>query len=343
MPIFKRGSSYMVSVGSGYNRFRQTYKTKLEAEVAEKEALLRLETTGTPLVKVVTPEVPKGHTLKDAHDLTWRMHWSQDKAPETHKHACTCIFRVIPSQTYLVDISPEMVLEAVEEWEDEGNSGGTVNRKVSHLNTMLTTAHAKGWISGVPKLPRRREGKHRIRWMTPDEEFKVLSMCQHLGLDELRELIIVATDTGFRRGELLGLVPSDFVNGLVHLHHGHTKSDKARSVPATKRVAEILSRRSNHRTIFQITTASLRHQWMLLKDALGLEEDKQFVFHMLRHTCASRLVQRAVPLAVVQQWMGHSNIATTLRYAHLAPESLMVGLAALEQVNPQPTLRVVNG
>lgn len=343
MPIFERGNSFMVSVGSNHNRFRQSYKTIEEAELAEKEALLRQKTTGSPMVKLVPEAIHKGHTLKEAHDLTWRMRWSQDKSPATHKHACTCIFRVIPSQTYLVDITPEMVLEAIEEWEEDGNSGGTVNRKISHLNTMLTTAHAKGWITHVPKLPHRREGKHRIRWMTPEEEARVLARCQQLGLDELRDLAVVAIDTGFRRGELLGLVPADFINGLVHLHHGHTKSDKARSVPATKRVAEILTRRSNQRTIFQITAPSLRHQWRVLKDSLGLEDDKQFVFHMLRHTCASRLVQRAVPLAVVQQWMGHSNIATTLRYAHLAPESLLVGLAALEQVNPQPALRVVNG
>ena len=76
---------------------------------------------------------------------------------------------------------------------------------------------------------------------------------------------------------------------------------------------------------------------------MKLEDDPQFVVHMLRHTCASRLVQRGVPLAVVQKWMGHSNIQTTLRYAHLAPESLMVGKEALEQVSERPALRVVNG
>jgi hypothetical protein len=179
MPIFERGNSFMVSIGSGYNRFRQSYKTREEAELAEMEALLRQKTTGSPMVKLVSQETPKGHTLKDAHDLTWRMRWSQSKSPITHKHSCTCIFRVIPSQTYLEDITPEMVLEAIEEWEEDGNSGGTVNRKISHLNTMLTTALEKGWIKAMPKLPRRREGKHRIRWMTDQEELKVLSTCQH--------------------------------------------------------------------------------------------------------------------------------------------------------------------
>lgn len=343
MPIFKRGKSFMVSVGSGDHRFRQTYKTMDEAKLAELEALVRLNTTGSALVPMDKPKVALGHTLKDAFELTWRLHWSQDKAPKTHDDACRCIFRVIPGQTIVSDITPDIILEAIEEWEEQGNSGSTVNRKLSHLRMMLKTAVERGWIATLPQVPTRREGKHRIRWMNETEELKVLTTCTHLGLDELRDFIIVAIDTGFRRGELLGLEPRDIFNGLIHLHEGETKTDKARSVPATSRVTEILACRSNQRRIFSLTAASLRHQWRVLRETLKLEDDPQFVVHMLRHTCASRLVQRGVPLAVVQKWMGHSNIQTTLRYAHLAPESLMVGKEALEQVCDRPTLRVVNG
>lgn len=344
MPIYPRGDAFMVSVGSQGDRYRKSFKTLHEAELAELQALTRMKATGSPLEASTRAEKeqPKGYTLKDAHDLTWRLRWNQDKAPETHRDACRCIFRVIPSQTLLADITPDMVLEAIEEWEDEGNSGSTVNRKISHLNTMLTTAAERGWVV-APKLPRRKEGEHRIRWLTDNEEASLLNVCTHLGLDELRDLVVVAIDTGFRRGELLGLTANDYVNGLVHLHAGATKSDKARAVPATKRVHEILSRRGNQRKVFNITVPALRHQWRLVKRAMQLEDDPQFVVHMLRHTCASRLVQRGVPLAVVQKWMGHSNIATTLRYAHLAPESLLVGKEALEQTPSVPTLRVVNG
>ena len=236
-----------------------------------------------------------------------------------------------------------MILEAIEGWEDEGNSGSTVNRKVSHLSMMLKTAMEKGWIDRLPALPRRKEGKHRIRWMDENEEQRVLNACAYLGLDELRDFIVVGIDTGFRRAELLGLIPRDFVNGMVHLHAGSTKSDKARSVPATQRVMEVLTRRSNQRKIFNLTVHQLRSQWIALKTHLGLGDDVQFVVHMLRHTCASRMVQKGVPLPVVQQWLGHSNVMTTMRYAHLAPDSLRQGLVALEKVSTVPSLRVVNG
>ena len=345
MTIYKRGSGYMVSVGSGHNRYRKTFKYLKDAQEDEAHALLRQKASGSPLERPTTvqPKATLGHTLKEAHDLTWRLVWNQHDSQKTIQINCRAIFRVIPELTPVDEITPAMVLEAVEEWEDEGNSGSTVNRKISNLSMMLKTAAEQGWIGSVPKMPRRKEGKHRIRWLNDQEELRVLHACQHLGLDELRDFIIVAVDTGFRRGELLGLSPSDFFNGQLHLHAGETKTDRARAVPVTSRVEAILNRRSNSRRIFSLSVSQLRYQWNALKSHMGLDEDPQFVVHMLRHTCASRLVQRGVPLAVVQQWMGHSNIMTTMRYAHMAPDSLAIGREALEQGKPAPQLLVVNG
>ena len=345
MPIYQRGSSWMVSVGSMGNRFRQSFKTKDEAELAELHALTRLKASGSPLEAptVASKDASKGYTLRDAHDITWRLYWKGDKGQGCHKATINSVFRTIPSQTLLTDITPALVLEAIEEWEDEGNTGSTVNRKVSHISKMLSTAVEQDLLGVAPKLPRRKPGKHRIRWMSEHEELKVLNACTTLGLDDLRDYIVVAIDTGFRRSELLGLVSNDFVNGMVMLHAGSTKSDKARAVPATKRVSEILTRRSNSRKLFDINFHILRARWLVLKAHVGMEDDTQFCVHMLRHTCASRMVQRGVNLAVVQQWMGHSNITTTLRYAHLAPDSLAIGREALEQVSTVPVLKVVNG
>ena len=345
MPIYQRGKAWMVSVGSLSNRFRQSYPTKEAAEIAELQALTRLKATGSPLEASVRPpeDKAKGYTLKDAHDITWRLYWKGDKGQGCHKATINSVFRTIPSQTLLTDITPALVLEAIEEWEDEGNTGSTVNRKVSHISKMLSTAVEQDLLGVAPKLPRRKPGKHRIRWMSEQEELKVLNACTTLGLDDLREFIVVAIDTGFRRSELLGLVSNDFVNGMVMLHAGSTKSDKARAVPATRRVTEILTRRSTSRKLFDINFHTLRARWLVLKAHVGMEDDSQFCVHMLRHTCASRMVQRGVNLAVVQQWMGHSNITTTLRYAHLAPDSLAIGREALEQVSTVPVLKVVNG
>ena len=60
-----------------------------------------------------------------------------------------------------------------------------------------------------------------------------------------------------------------------------------------------------------------------MRTDMGLDDDKEFVLHCLRHTCASRLVQKGVQIQVVQQWLGHKSIQMTLRYAHLNVNNLM--------------------
>lgn len=344
MPIYERSGGFMVSVGSGPNRYREAFKTRNEAEVAELEALARQKATGSPLKRPTTmqPKVSQGYTLKDAHDLAWRLQWSQSKpnGQETHQDNCRKILRDLPAQTPLSQITPDTLLELAEKWEDQGNSGATVNRAMSHLSVMLKLAKSRGWIDSVPEVPRRREGEHRIRWMSEAEEVKLLNLCAHLGLTELHDFIVVAVDTGFRRGELLGLTPRDYVNGMLHLWQ--TKNGKPRAVPVTQRVAAILEARADRRRVFELSVETAHNHWQRVRHLMGLTDDPQFVIHMLRHTCASRLVQRGVPLAVVQAWMGHTTIMTTMRYAHLAPSNLEAARAALEQPK-QPTLRVVNG
>ncbi len=59
----------------------------------------------------------------------------------------------------------------------------------------------------------------------------------------------------------------------------------------------------------------------------GLREIR---WHDLRHSFASQLVTAGVPVRQVQEWLGHSTITMTMRYAHLAPGSGADLIQALE-------------
>ena len=69
-----------------------------------------------------------------------------------------------------------------------------------------------------------------------------------------------------------------------------------------------------------------------MRAAIGLEDDEQFVIHTLRHTCCTRLVSAGVDLRSVQEWMGHSSIDMTQRYAHFIPSKLDDAADALQRL-----------
>jgi integrase len=216
---------------------------------------------------------------------------------------------------------------------DSGVVGGTVNRKISAISKMLTLAVRKGKLDRRPSVERKAEHEGRIRFLTEAEEKLVLSVFDQWGMDEQSEIVCVLVDTGLRPSELWALVERDldFLTGVIHVWKSKTR--KARSVPMTQRVKDILWRRTQVITkgpIFPYDNFWMNRHWDRMKTYLKMQDDNEFVPYALRHTCISRLVQRGVPLVHVKEWAGHKNINTTMRYSHLCPQNLLDAVKVLE-------------
>jgi len=82
---------------------------------------------------------------------------------------------------------------------------------------------------------------------------------------------------------------------------------------------------------FTVTKHQAGHAWNMARKKMELQTDKEFVMHALRHTCASRLVNRGVDLYVVKEWLGHSSIQVTEKYAHLSPDKLAHAATILDE------------
>src|SRR5437763_13470976 len=208
---------------------------------------------------------------------------------------------------------------------------GTINRYLSALHAVLGWGAKPGrrYVPVMPEFSWQEEDEGRVRWLTPDEEHRLIATLRALGeprwakriqppdcWEEVADFCIVAIDTGCRLSELLSAQPDQLDGKWLRLWK--TKNGKPRSVPVSDRAQAIMTKRLPWR----IRTHQLRYAWNKAKVAMGLSGDGEFVFHALRHTRATRLVELGVNLRVIQQFMGHRAIQTTLRYAHVSDDML---------------------
>lgn len=346
MPIYPRGSSFMVSIGSGKDRVRSTWPTMEQAEAAERDILAKRQADALA-VQLSAQRGDTTKTLQEAYERTYREVWKGTKGERTTVMNAKAMVALLGADTPVTAINSETLAEAMDELEDLGNTGATINKKMSTVNVMLKGAKARGWLKFVPDVQRRREASQRIYWYTEEEERAMLDAAHRLGLPELADFITFAIDTGFRRSELLRLRVDQYHEGVVRLHAGETKNGDGRSVPATDPVKAIIERakKAGKTRVFDgLTEAILRSQWSHLRESLGKAEDPKYIVHVLRHTTATRLAIAGASAPQIMAYMGHRAIQTSMRYIHLTTNHL-TGVAALltRTVPAAPSLRVVNG
>jgi integrase len=185
----------------------------------------------------------------------------------------------------------------------------TVNHKGRILRQLCNLAMKEwGWtdvpigqrIILLPETPRER-------FLTIDEVEAIAGRCTnaHAG-----DYVRLAAYTGIRRGHLLRLTARDVRDGWVHLDRS-SKTRVLQLVPLHGKVKAIAERLP-----LPISGSQLQSQWRAARSDAGIR------WHDLRHTCASWLVQAGVPLLTVRDFLGHSTVSVTQRYAHLAPKHL---------------------
>jgi len=123
-----------------------------------------------------------------------------------------------------------------------------------------------------------------------------------------------------------------------------TKSGKPRGIPMNGDVYQILvalEPETDKRVGFLFHRKD-RARWGAIRTAfrkaLDRAEIKGFRFHDLRHTCGSWLAMNGATLIEIKEILGHADIKTTLRSAHLSPRHLRGAVARLEGLTtPQQT------
>lgn len=232
----------------------------------------------------------------------------------------------------------------------KGLAPATVNRYLAILKAILNRAKDEwGTLAVVPPIRLLPLNNARYRWLTEEEEQRVLPHCA----PHLRDLVVFLIDTGARLREATQLTWSDVSldrQPRAAVRFMQTKSGKPRSVPLSDRSEAMLHRlkadcpeAENRVFLYRpVGRGGIEGKdpcfgkpvpfnnpfgtWDTARRRAGLEDVN---LHDLRHTFASRLVMRGVPLLTVSKLLGHANITMTMRYAHLAPDAFDVAIDVL--------------
>jgi integrase len=217
----------------------------------------------------------------------------------------------------------------VEKWKAELRRAGkpsTVNRRLAVLKHLFRMGVEWGMVRENPAAPVKLFGRDegRTRFLTEEEVESVLDACKRAtDYPWLYPLVLLALNTGMRLGELLALTWAsiDLDQRLISALQTKGRKTRVKTIVANDFAMEALgllrAQDYGDRVIIPVTKRWIQKVFDRALKAAGIQD---FTFHGLRHTFASHLVMSGVDLATVSELLGHTNIAMTMRYAHLAPK-----------------------
>jgi len=223
---------------------------------------------------------------------------------------------------YLYEITP-LTVEKFKIERAKEVSPATTNRTLTCLKSMFNRAITWGKFRGenpVNKVKFFIENNTRLRYLEKEEIVKLLKNCG----GHLKPIVVIALNTGMRRGEILNLKwqDIDFRRGIIYLLR--TKNNERREVPMNEAVKMALIKVRKHpNSAYAFCSRGGKPFYNVRKSfftALKKSGIINFHFHDLRHTFASHLVMSGVDLNTVRELMGHKSLDMTLRYAHLSPD-----------------------
>lgn len=236
-------------------------------------------------------------------------------------------------------ISPMMIHEYKVKRLQQGLKPASVNRELATMKKAYNLALKEWqWVreNPVTRITLEKENNKRDRWLTPDEEERLLKASTVW----LRNFIFFALNTGMRLGEILSLswrgVDMDRKTVTVF----ESKNDEKRTIPMNASTVKMLEKMGKVRSIKTDlvfysschTKLDARNVRRDFQEAVKKAEIEDFRFHDLRHTFATRLIQNGVDVYKVQRLLGHKTPSMTQRYAHHYPESLRDGIDILDRV-----------
>lgn len=191
----------------------------------------------------------------------------------------------------------------------------------------------------IPKIP------EKLPVFITESEF--ISLLENTEDEMMKDIFTVAFYTGMRLSEITHLTWDniDFNNKQIVVKNTDTfttKSKKERIIPMFSKVQDILHKYELKKTLqyypifYRILGIKLRGEYISKRFKRAVEESglqgRGIHFHSLRHSFASNLVRKGVPIIVVKELLGHASISTTQIYSHVRREDLVEAVGKFESI-----------
>ncbi|PKF50673.1 phage integrase [Enterovibrio nigricans] len=266
-------------------------------------------------------------TLDELIDVWYRLH---GKVLKDHVRLRKLLYRT--SERLGNPIASQLTASTFSSYREERTktiSTTTANREHSYLRAMFNELERLGVITfpnPLVKIRQFREREGELRYLSHDEIDQLLEACAASSNRSLIYVVKVCLATGARWDEAESLKPSQIKDGKITFLN--TKSGKNRSVPIQPWLFEELHSIEpvSDSKIFLSSLSAFRKA----VSRTGIVLPKGQMTHVLRHTFASHYVINGGNIVKLRDTLGHSEITTTMRYAHLAPEHLEEAL----ELNP---------
>ncbi len=270
-------------------------------------------------------------TLKDLWDCYAEIKLPQLKAAKFDKLRWTKHVKPTLGDHLLKDIKGIEVMRLRNVLEKKGLSPQTVHHCLALLRRILKKGMQWEIYPGpLPYFEMPQVKNARTRFLRKDEAKVLLAEIKKRS-DLWHDISLLALLSGLRACEIYTLKVShvDLANGFVNIYDGKTINRSVPLCPAAKVLiapycnkpaGALVFQNSEGKVIREVSNTFPRSVASCRMNDGATDRRDKVVFHTLRHTFASWLVQNGTPLATVSHILGHSSIDMTMRYVHLSPE-----------------------
>lgn len=328
MSIKKSNGGWLVDVqpgGRGAKRYRKTFRTQAEAKAWEAWLISNVNRDGE-----WRPEKRDRRRLSALAKIWYENHGKELKAADdTYKRIKAAIAAMNDpiASGFTVATFTKYRSNRLE----QGITLNTVNREHAYLRAMFNELRRLGYWTRENPLKDLRQFRVEENTLSYLSSKEIQFLLQELTASTNKHVYLVAKiclSTGARWSEAENLTLKQVRNGLIQF--SRTKSGKNRAVPISEDLEQAIHQHSKVHERFNKMFDYCTGAFKKAVERAEIELPAGQLTHVCRHTFASHFMINGGNILTLQRILGHQDLKTTMRYAHLSPTHL----EAAKTLNP---------